>query len=731
MSLAPPSACLSWTNADVCAWATAAGLSQQIPGLAEGLRRHGVAGKDLMQLDNTFAQNKLLIRDAAKRKLLLDAIVILSRSESSPTATAGGNSTAAVPISTPPAGLSVSVPDPYSSVSGQQRMATSPSASSGVGSGGSHSAPTSRVASPVSTTQSSNMGSEPMMGIAVRDLMSDGCSHSGWVRKLGGNVHNWKRRYMVLKKGCMYYYKDDHASIPKGQFSLNDYRIERTQVPKYPWCFKLVHSHPKKRTYVVSPSSEMELQGWMEKVQNDIDVFCMGRAPQAESQPQPQSPRLAKPGNTLAVPSQPAGGKGLSRHSAHSATLVRALDPDDASSEEEGLYEEARSDATPFDRQSGPAPPPPTRQTSVRRVSEVSDDPKVKTPMRSKTTRHHTPAPSLPPEAMGSQTMASVHRQPPIGREANTSSPQTKPRTAKRGTAQAAPQTPDKVPPPLPGEVVPPPLPGESSKVPPPLPGESPKVLPPLPGKEGTPSVASNGTRTGSSGSKHSSAANGDSDDAGDYLHLVDDASPPPLPGEEEVDLPEDVSHATYINTARALQRGTPDGSSMHASHGDVSANSPSISGVATGRPTAKPRTAKTKAVMATAYRDSDDADEEDGGKGYILPDVGEFLPKSAFQDDMDRDKADTFLRGLGKTGCYIIRGASSGGSKEAKKVISVWTGDRCRHYKIFYRRGVGFSLHGDKTFPDVQNLLAFYHGSSLPRCPHKLSGPYKGVIKM
>lgn len=48
------------------------------------------------------------------------------------------------------------------------------------------------ISQSVGAGSSANRGSEPMLGISAQDLMSDGCSHCGWIRKLGGNVHNCK-----------------------------------------------------------------------------------------------------------------------------------------------------------------------------------------------------------------------------------------------------------------------------------------------------------------------------------------------------------------------------------------------------------------------------------------------------------------------------------------------------------------------------------------------------------
>lgn len=54
------------------------------------------------------------------------------------------------------------------------------------------------------------------------DLDYNSCQHINFVSSL--TWHTGKRRYLILKTGCMYYYKDESASSAQGQFSLEGYR---------------------------------------------------------------------------------------------------------------------------------------------------------------------------------------------------------------------------------------------------------------------------------------------------------------------------------------------------------------------------------------------------------------------------------------------------------------------------------------------------------------------------
>ena len=113
-------------------------------------------------------------------------------------------------ISTMPNGLTVARPSAYNDCvpNTPRPLMTGGAKSTTLGPGAHQGAPGSAVAagaaagvepsgnmdhSQTGHTSPADRGSEPMLGIAAQDLISDGCGHCGWIRKLGGNVHNCEK----------------------------------------------------------------------------------------------------------------------------------------------------------------------------------------------------------------------------------------------------------------------------------------------------------------------------------------------------------------------------------------------------------------------------------------------------------------------------------------------------------------------------------------------------------
>ncbi|XP_065844420.1 SH3 domain-binding protein 2-like [Oscarella lobularis] len=172
---------------------------------------------------------------------------------------------------------------------------------------------------------------EPLLNISAQALLHDKCRHSGWLKKLGAKVKNWKQRYHVLKNGCMYYFEQDTSQRAKGQFSLYNYRVERattTEVRQFPWAYKLVNKEQSKRTWFFAASAQHEMETWMQKITEDIAEFC-------------------EPATSKRPPS----------------TFDQSSGSDD-----NDVYDIPRDDSSPFDASTGPAPPVLPRSVS-RRVS--------------------------------------------------------------------------------------------------------------------------------------------------------------------------------------------------------------------------------------------------------------------------------------------------------------------------------------------------------------------------
>ena len=74
-----------------------------------------------------------------------------------------------------------------------------------------------------------------------------------------------KLRFVVLLKGCVYYYESPQASRAKGEFSLRDYGVQSADDDaKRPNSFKLVPSKPEERTWYFSAGNEQEKEAWMQ-----------------------------------------------------------------------------------------------------------------------------------------------------------------------------------------------------------------------------------------------------------------------------------------------------------------------------------------------------------------------------------------------------------------------------------------------------------------------------------
>jgi len=84
----------------------------------------------------------------------------------------------------------------------------------------------------------------------------------GWLTKQGGRIKTWKRRWFVLKDGCMYYFSNPTNALTKGAFYLQGYDIQLAQKQlKRDYAFRAYH--PKARTYYFVASSTEEMEKWM------------------------------------------------------------------------------------------------------------------------------------------------------------------------------------------------------------------------------------------------------------------------------------------------------------------------------------------------------------------------------------------------------------------------------------------------------------------------------------
>ncbi|KAJ8339072.1 hypothetical protein SKAU_G00358580 [Synaphobranchus kaupii] len=122
----------------------------------------------------------------------------------------------------------------------------------------------------------------PMRAIGAQNLltMPGGVPQSGYLHKKGGSQFSllrWPLRFIIIHKGCVYYFKSSTSPSPQGAFSLMGYnRVmraaeETTSSNVFP--FKIVHFSKKHRTWYFSAASEEERKNWMLHLRQEIDYY--------------------------------------------------------------------------------------------------------------------------------------------------------------------------------------------------------------------------------------------------------------------------------------------------------------------------------------------------------------------------------------------------------------------------------------------------------------------------
>jgi hypothetical protein len=111
---------------------------------------------------------------------------------------------------------------------------------------------------------------QSLIDSSVIDAMED-ASHTGYMKKLGGIIKNWKRRFFVLKGPLLYYYKNDESVAPQGVIILERARvkaIDKETDKAHAFCVETVL-----RTFVLVCESDAERDEWSRMVQDHCDRF--------------------------------------------------------------------------------------------------------------------------------------------------------------------------------------------------------------------------------------------------------------------------------------------------------------------------------------------------------------------------------------------------------------------------------------------------------------------------
>ncbi|XP_004911322.1 SH3 domain-binding protein 2 isoform X2 [Xenopus tropicalis] len=122
----------------------------------------------------------------------------------------------------------------------------------------------------------------PMKAIGAQNLltMPGGVTISGYLHKKGGKqfqLLKWPLRFVIIHKGCVYYFKTSTSATSQGAFSLNGYnrvmRAAEETSSSNVFPFKMVHISKKQRTWYFSAASEEERKKWMLSLRKEIDRY--------------------------------------------------------------------------------------------------------------------------------------------------------------------------------------------------------------------------------------------------------------------------------------------------------------------------------------------------------------------------------------------------------------------------------------------------------------------------
>ncbi|XP_019639383.1 PREDICTED: rho GTPase-activating protein 24-like [Branchiostoma belcheri] len=103
--------------------------------------------------------------------------------------------------------------------------------------------------------------------------------HSGWLRKQGGVVKNWQRRWFVLRGDQLFYYtKEDESKLQGTIFLPGNNVLELPPNPDDPtrFLFEVVPGPGSQRinanheTYLIQAASQSEMEGWIRAIRRVI-----------------------------------------------------------------------------------------------------------------------------------------------------------------------------------------------------------------------------------------------------------------------------------------------------------------------------------------------------------------------------------------------------------------------------------------------------------------------------
>ncbi|XP_077541649.1 uncharacterized protein LOC144153792 isoform X2 [Haemaphysalis longicornis] len=93
----------------------------------------------------------------------------------------------------------------------------------------------------------------------------------GYLCKLSQQWKSWKKRFLVLKDACLYFYKDRNAPVAVGAFLLHGYRVQSCSMTGKKNTFEAIPPEPLMRHLRFLADTENEKKRWLASMEYSID----------------------------------------------------------------------------------------------------------------------------------------------------------------------------------------------------------------------------------------------------------------------------------------------------------------------------------------------------------------------------------------------------------------------------------------------------------------------------
>uniref|UniRef100_T1JA48 PH domain-containing protein n=1 Tax=Strigamia maritima TaxID=126957 RepID=T1JA48_STRMM len=107
------------------------------------------------------------------------------------------------------------------------------------------------------------------LSLAATALANPNCH--GYLVKLGLRWKTWRRRYCILKDGCIYIYMDANALSALGIIHLHGYRVQTCLIAGKKYAFEAVPHDPKFRHFYFHAENETDKKSWLAALEYSID----------------------------------------------------------------------------------------------------------------------------------------------------------------------------------------------------------------------------------------------------------------------------------------------------------------------------------------------------------------------------------------------------------------------------------------------------------------------------